>query len=110
MPDPTDFADQDDFGGLMSDGEDFRGDEGSAGEGQSPSPSSAAKAGEGEGGSRSTDQPEETVLLYDVVRSKRVDELLKCFDQEPPYKPVQVSLDDRCIGSCNRCARSLILQ
>lgn len=38
------------------------------------------------------EQPsEKPVLLYDVLRSMKVDELLKWFDDEPPYKPVEVS-------------------
>lgn len=85
----TDYDNHDDFGGFTSDGDDLWGSEGSAGEGGLPSPSSGS--GGGKGVTNSAKPPDKPVLLYDVMRSKRVDELLMCFDQEPPYKPVQVS-------------------
>lgn len=84
--------DDGDLGGFQVDDDDDDDDPGGDSELPSPSDGGGAAAATGDTQARSRDQPpSEPVLLYDVLRSRRVDELLKCFESEPPYKPVEVS-------------------
>lgn len=90
----SDFDDDEDLGGFNQDGGDSGCEEGSGGEERlpsSPSASTSPAATSAPSCGSTGAAANKPVLLYDVVRNQRVDELLQCFDEEAPYKPVQVS-------------------
>lgn len=80
----------DDSGGWGQDGFYFSDEEQQSTDEQGPRTPIAADTSQGR--ASPAEKSPERVLLYDVLRSQRVSELLECFEDKAPYKPIEVRL------------------